>query len=247
MRHAARVSDTLYEEAAYYRMLFRERTHDHRFYRDACAGHRRVLELGVGDGRMASALARAGHDVRGIDRSPEMLSALDERMRAEPCEVRERVRASRGDARTVRLGERFSRVIYPFNGLAHFHDASAQRAVFETVAAHLTPGGRFVFDVVVPDPDLLRGGASSVPRLEHPRTGEVCRLEEAYRYDPERGVLDIETTLIERRTGARQVLTLSLYQFYPEHTEALLERHGFRVLERDDTLGDTVGWVCGHA
>lgn len=238
------MTDTLYEEAAYYRMLFRERTHDTRFYRAACAGQTPVMELGVGDGRMATALARAGHDVRGIDLSESMLEALEERLADEPEQVRQRVQATAGDARTVRLEETFPRVIYPFNGLAHFHELDDQEAVFATVAAHLDPGGRFVFDVMLPDPQLLMGGASSVPRLEHPRTGRVCRMEESYRYDAFRQVLTIETTLIERETGGRQTLTLALRQYFPQETALLLARCGFRVLERDDTLGDTVGWVC---
>ncbi|MFK7991061.1 MAG: cyclopropane-fatty-acyl-phospholipid synthase family protein [Sandaracinaceae bacterium] len=238
------MTDTLYEEAAYYRMLFRERSHDTQFYRDACKGVTRVMELGVGDGRMATALAHAGHEVTGVDLSEAMLASLEQRLEEHTADVRARVHATCGDARSVRLGQTFDRVLYPFNGMAHFHDLEAQAAVLSTVSAHLAPGGRFVFDVMLPDPQLLMGGASSVPRLEHPRTGRVCRLEESYRYDAFRQVLTIETVLIERETGARQTLTLALRQFFPQETALLLDRSGFRVLRRDDTLGDTVGWVC---
>jgi hypothetical protein len=60
------VRDTLYDEPAYYRALFAERTRDVRFYREVCGEDgvaRDVLELGAGDGRVSLALAEDGHRV----------------------------------------------------------------------------------------------------------------------------------------------------------------------------------------
>lgn len=238
------MTDTLYTETAYYRMLFRERTHDVPFYLRFTEdlGEAEVLELGVGDGRMALALAAAGRRVRGVDASPHMLEALEARRREHPDGAL--VRASRGDSRTLRLGERFTHVACPFNGMAHFHDLESLEAVLDTVKAHLAPGGRFAFDVMIPDPQLLSGGASTVPRLEHPRTGAVCRMEETYDYDAMRQVLTITTHLIERETGARQTLTLSLRQLFPQETQILLEAHGLVVVERSEELGDSLAYIC---
>ena len=235
--------DSLYSEAAYYRMLFAERTHDIAFYLRATEGADDVLELGVGDGRVALALAARGRSVLGVDRSAPMLAALEERRAEAGADARRRVEAILGDARTLRLGRRFARVICPFNGLAHFHDREALRDFFDTVRAHLTPDGRLVLDVMIPDPALLVGGASSVPRLVHPRTRAVCRLEERYEYDAVAQVLTITTTLIERERGERQVLALSLRQIFPQEMLALLDQHGFEVLERTP-LGDSIGYVC---
>src|SRR5687768_12697709 len=65
VREAKRV-DTLYSESAYYRMLFAERTRDLAFYLDATHGADSVLELGVGTGRIATALAAQGRRVLGV-------------------------------------------------------------------------------------------------------------------------------------------------------------------------------------
>lgn len=244
------MEDTLYTETAYYRMLFRERTHDVPFYLRVTADRAddgEVLELGVGDGRMAFALAEAGRRVVGVDASPHMLEALEERRAAASPRAAARVQARRADSRTVRLGRRFGHVTCPFNGLGHFHDPEALGAFFETVKAHLAPGGRFAFDVMIPDPRLLAGGASSVPRLEHPRTGAVCRLEETYEYDAVRQVLTVTSHLVERETGARQTLKLFLRQLFPQETLVLLAHHGFEVIRRSEELGDSLAYVCRRA
>lgn len=239
--------DTLYTETAYYRMIFRERAHDVPLYvrfTEGLADDAEVLELGCGEGRMAAALAENGRRVLGVDASAPMLEALDERLAKTPAAVRARIHTERADARTLRLDRTFSHVICPFNVLGHFHDAEALRELLATVKAHLAPGGRFAFDVMIPDPRLLAGGASSVPRLEHPRTGAVCRLEELYEYDAVRQVLTVTSHLVERETGERQTLTLLLRQLFPQETLLLLEHHGFVVQERSEALGDSLFYVC---
>lgn len=238
--------DSLYTESAYYRMLFAERTHDLPFYlraTEGLGGGDAVLELGVGDGRVALALAGEGRRVTGVDRSPSMLAALEERLAGAPHEARTRVEPVLGDTRTLRLERRFARVLCPFNGVAHFHDRAALADFFATVRAHLAADGRFAFDVLIPDPALLTGGAASVPWLRHPRTGAVCRMEERYAYDALTQVLTITTALIDREREEEQTLTLSLRQLFPEETRLLLEHHGFDVLERAE-LGDSLAYFC---
>lgn len=239
--------DSLYTESAYYRMLFAERAQDFPFYLRATEGlgeQDEVLELGVGDGRVAIPLAARGRRVTGVDLSPSMLASLEARLTELSPEIATRVRIELGDSRAVRLGRRFARVLCPFNGIAHFHDAEALDALLETVRAHLAQGGVFAFDVMIPDPALLAGGAASVPWLLHPRTGAVCRMEERYDYDAVRRVLTITTSLIERERDARQDLVLSLRQFAPGEIPALLASHDFDVVLESDELGDSLAYLC---
>ena len=60
-------------------------------------GAPRVLELGVGTGRLAFPLAAAGVEVVGVDTSDEMLAVFEQRRVAASAEVAERTRALRGD------------------------------------------------------------------------------------------------------------------------------------------------------
>ncbi|MEU2419762.1 methyltransferase domain-containing protein [Streptomyces sp. NPDC007851] len=59
----------------------------------------RVLDVGMGQGTQALRLARAGHQVTGVEQEPAMIAAAREALAAEPEGIRERVRLVQGDGR----------------------------------------------------------------------------------------------------------------------------------------------------
>lgn len=234
----------LYEHAAYYRMLHHDRASDLPFYLEHTTDCPRVLEYGVGNGRVALPLARRGQAVTGVDLSAAMLASFADDLRREPPEVRDRVRLVEGDARTTRLGERFDAVTCPFNGICHHHTLEQLGAFFDRAREHLTPAGRLVFDVAVPSPSLLSGTTSTIPWFRDPVDGVVCRATEQIEYDPLSQCMTI--TLTSRAMDEPRddlVMTLRLRQLFPQETMLLLRHHGFVVEHRED-LGDVLGYVC---
>lgn len=59
----------------------------------------RVLDVGMGQGTQALRLARAGHQVTGVERDATMIAAARARLAGEPEGIRERVRIVQGDGR----------------------------------------------------------------------------------------------------------------------------------------------------
>ncbi|RPE44564.1 methyltransferase family protein [Streptomyces sp. Ag109_O5-1] len=59
----------------------------------------RVLDVGMGQGTQALRLARAGHQVTGVEQDPTMIAAARENLAGEPEGIRERVRIVQGDGR----------------------------------------------------------------------------------------------------------------------------------------------------
>ncbi|MEV0369392.1 methyltransferase domain-containing protein [Streptomyces sp. NPDC050636] len=59
----------------------------------------RVLDVGPGQGTQALRLARAGHQVTGLESDPEMLEAARTALASEPAGIQERVRLMAGDGR----------------------------------------------------------------------------------------------------------------------------------------------------
>ncbi|MFJ4470637.1 class I SAM-dependent methyltransferase [Streptomyces sp. NPDC089424] len=59
----------------------------------------RVLDVGTGQGTQALRLARAGHQVTGMEKDTTMLAAARSALAAEPEGIRERVRLVEGDGR----------------------------------------------------------------------------------------------------------------------------------------------------
>ncbi|MCX4664062.1 class I SAM-dependent methyltransferase [Streptomyces uncialis] len=112
------------------------------------AGAGPVLELGIGTGRVAFALAEWGVAVTGIDTSPQMIEQLEER--ADQGPPRSPVRAVRGDMAGFDLGELFPLVYVSVSTIFLLTSQEEQVACFRSAARHLRPGGRFVVEAAVP-------------------------------------------------------------------------------------------------
>jgi SAM-dependent methyltransferase len=99
-----------------------------------------VVELAVGNGRVAIPVARAiGRTVIGIDASPGM---LEQARRAAGGLLDLRLE----DMRDFALEEPAALVYCPFRALLHVQTWADRRRVFERVAVALRPGGRFAWN-----------------------------------------------------------------------------------------------------
>jgi SAM-dependent methyltransferase len=134
---------------AWYDLVFTHEQSDVAFYTGlARASGGPVLEIGIGTGRVALPIARSGISVVGIDRSEEMLAALEAKIRRE--KLSRRVRAERADMRDFDLGKRFPLVIVPFRAFLHNLTTSDQIACLEACRRHLAPGGELALNVFHP-------------------------------------------------------------------------------------------------
>jgi SAM-dependent methyltransferase len=116
------------------------------------AGGGRVLELGIGTGRIALPLARRGVPVHGIELSQAMVARL--RAKAGAANIGVTV----GDFATTTVDGAFSLAYLVFNTIMNLTTQAAQVACFRNVAAHLGPGGCFVIEVSVPELQRLPPG-----------------------------------------------------------------------------------------
>jgi SAM-dependent methyltransferase len=205
-----------------------------------------VLEYGVGNGRIALPIAREGIAVHGVDHSREMLGDLRVGLRGEPAEVRRRVRLSCGDMRRMRLGRRFPLVICPFNCFLHLYVRADVERFLARVREHLSPRGRFVLDVSMPNPnELVRdpNRAYHSPRFRYPASrgepGPIVSYTERFDYDWVRQVLFVQMEFSPLGKRARSWATpLAHRQFYPQELEALLHYNGLAV---ETISGDFTG------
>lgn len=110
------------------------------------AGTGRVLELGIGTGRLAVPLAARGVDIQGIDVSEAMVAEL----RAKPGG--EAIPVTVADFTHVPVEGPFRLVFVAFNTLFLLMTQEAQVACLQAVAERLTGDGAFVVEAFVPDP-----------------------------------------------------------------------------------------------
>jgi SAM-dependent methyltransferase len=222
-----------YADPNYYSRAYGRRRHDIDYsVRSARDAGGPVLEYGVGNGRVALHVARAGVEITGIDLSTAMLDDFRRKLATEPPSVQKRVTLHHGDMREVELGRRFPLVILPFNAFLHLYQRRDVEAFLSRVRSHLKPDGVFLFDFSIPSPaDLVRDPEMRFPSapLHDPETGAPVTYAERFEYDPLRQLLLVRIELTSE-SGELCTMPLTHRQFFPREMEALLHYNGFEQI-----------------
>jgi SAM-dependent methyltransferase len=126
------------------------------------AGDGRALEFAIGTGRVAIPLAERGVPVTGIELSRPMIEQL--RTKADETTIPVIV----GDMATTRVPGAYTLVYLVYNTISNLLTQGEQVACFRNAARHLTPGGRFVIELGVPDLRRLPPGQQATVFTSEP-------------------------------------------------------------------------------
>ena len=203
------------------------------FYVDAyLAADGPVVELGVGDGRIAVEAACRGCAIVGVDQSSAMLERCRER--AERAGVLDRLTLIQADFRDFDLPEPAGLIALPYHSIGHLVTLDRKGEAMRHIFSRLRSGGRFVFDDFFMTPALMTQmrevqlraayqSASGADRLLWVTSllDEPTQTIAVVTWDDE---LDA-TGVLEQRRYRR----LSLSWLQPAQARALLEDAGFTV------------------
>ena len=180
----------------------------------------RALEFAIGTGRVAVPLSACGVPVVGVDTSGPMVAQL--RTKADE----QTIPVIMGDMATVEAPGRFSLVYLVYNTISNLLSQAAQVACFRNAARHLSPGGRFVVELWVPELRKLPPGQDAV--VWHSEPGYIG--------------LDTYDVLAQRVTshhfrfgdGREAHLTRSAHRYiWPAELDLMGELAGFVLESRD--------------
>lgn len=189
--------------------------------RDLTPG-RRLLELGVGTGRIALPLAGAGFTVTGVDASQAMLDVLSAKPGAEA------ITAHLGDMAALDgISGPFDVVLVTFNTFFNLDGEAEQLRCLRRVAAELAPLGRFVVEAFVPspDPDVTETGVEERP------AGDGGTVVTTATRDPATQVVDGEH-LHRRADGTEQRRSWRIRYLHPHQLDELCGRAGLALVGR---------------
>ncbi|GAA2734288.1 class I SAM-dependent methyltransferase [Streptomyces nogalater] len=119
------------------------------------AGDGAALEFAIGTGRVAVPLAERGVPVTGIDASPPMVEQL--RTKADEATIPVVI----GDMATTVVPGTYTLVYLVYNTISNLLTQAEQVECFRNAARHLTPGGRFVIELWVPELRKLPPGQTA--------------------------------------------------------------------------------------
>lgn len=199
------------------------------------AGGGRILEAGVGTGRLLVPLLRAGLWVEGIDNSPEMLSYCRRNCTAAGLTPT----LYRGALETMDLPNRYNAIVITFGSFMLLSGPGEAAAALDRMKRHLVAGGRLFVDVDAPRIQSAWDESREWRRVVHcPDGSTIVLVDVRIGYDRtdriERRVLSYE----KRRDGqvvAREVQDFPLRLYDHDEVRALLTNAGFVNI---DVCGD---------
>lgn len=230
-----------------------------RLVQQTSPGHRSVLEIACGTGRIAVQLASSNVPIVGIDLSEEMLAFAKSKSTDLP-----NVRWISADMRSFELAETFGLAIVPAYSFQLLLTEADQAACLKQIARHLSPGACLALHLEHHDPEWL----ASLPTNDftpfeasgetiHPGTGKRIRVSYAWAYDPEsRSVsVTIRYEIIEdsgRITSCTDRGPLRMHCTSPQELQEQLAEAGFKskAIQGDffgnpfDDDADEIIWVA---
>ena len=182
-------------------------------------GAGRVLELGIGGGRVALPLTRHGITVEGIEASQAVL----DRLRATPGA--ESIPVTLGDLADVPVDGAFGLVYLVWSGLFHLPSQARQVDCFRNAARVLAPGGAFVIECFVPGPAQFDRGVEVNTVTEESASMTLTR------HDPV--AQRIFTQRVRFGDGRKvRMFPVAMRYCWPSELDLMAELAGLRLRER---------------
>ncbi len=234
---------TFYAQVArYYDAEHQDKTDDLDFYCQLAADYGDpIFEVACGTGRVMLALAEAGYETHGIDIEPAMLERGRQHAAANPA-LKDKLTFIQGDILTYAASRQYPLVIFPYNGLMHFHQQEQQIALLKRLRALVSADGLLVLDLPNPSDSFAAQDSDAMifdKTFLEPESGHLVMQYSISQLDRTSQLFRITWIYDEvagdgmvRRTFAPVVFR---YFFYAE-LKLLLQVAGFRV---DAVYGST--------
>ena len=212
------------------------------YVQEALAAKGPVLEIGVGTGRIAIPIALRGIEVFGVDMSPDMLGIAEAKASA-ASPLTGSLTLTQADMRTLRLEKTdFALVTIPARTLLLATTPEEQADTLCSAARHLRPGGRLVFNLFNPTPDLIFDDSDDpvmIGDVTDQTSGKTLRLSAINRFVPETQINEATHIVEEVRVGGTTEVVAEL----PVRLRYLLPHEVFSMLEETNLQVEAVyGW-----
>lgn len=185
------------------------------------AGRGRVLEMGIGTGRLALPLRARGVEVHGIEASPAMVEELRKLPGGDEIPV-----AVGSFADTELPGERFSVVVLALHTIFGLPTQDEKIRCFANARRHLADGGVFVVEATILDVGAFRHGQAVVPRFTSAGRVELQIL----RYDS--STQTVETTNVHLSNDGVRLNGFTNAYASPQELDLIARLGGLRLRER---------------
>lgn len=192
-----------------------------------------LLEYGSGTGKHGKLLVAQGYTLHGIERSAEMVAAA-EHASGFTCQ--------QGDIANTNMGRTYNAVLSLFHVISYQTSNAQLQAVFINAAAHLDPGGLFIFDFWYSPAVYTQRPVVRIKRMVDQQV-EITRIAEPIIYTNENRV-DVNFTIYSRDLDTGDVQTLQethpMRHFSLPEVDIVAGVHGFERITAEEFLTGNV-------
>lgn len=201
-----------------------------------------VLELMSGTGRISLPLIEAGTKLTCVDKSPEMLTVLEQKLSQRGLSAK----VHPVDVCLLELNQQFDRILLPFQTFSELLSPVEQRQALGRIYQHLSNNGRFICSLHNPHVRLRTVDGRLKLRARHslPDAQGSLMLWTMETYSPEHkqvhGLQFIETYNLQGILQSKRFMDIEFSILEKEAFETLIKDVGFKVLELygDYSYGD---------
>ena len=225
-----RPSERYYRDTARFYEPFATRP-DEPFYREMAKRYGSpILELACGTGRISLMLAEEGHEIVGVELSPEMREIAQEKLQKLPEDVQSRVTLHKGDITDFNLDRTFRLIIIP-SSFKFLLTTDDQIACLRCVRNHLNDDGVFILDLY-PGESFEENGAFTTAPIEI----DGAMVTKSYKYSNDLNTQlrhwDVVVEAKKPDGKVERIETQSITSlFMPREIDLLLELAGFQIIE----------------
>jgi len=190
-----------------------------------------ILELMCGTGRISLPLIESGVTLTCVDKSPEMLAVLEQKLTHQGLSAA--IHAV--DVCHLDLGKQFDRILLPFQSFAELRSLNEQKETLTRIHRHLSPDGRFVCSLHNPHVRLktVDGRLKLRARHELPHEQGSLMLWTMETYDPKNklvhGLQFIETYNLQGILQSKRFMDIEFSILDKEIFETMIKQVGFEV------------------
>jgi SAM-dependent methyltransferase len=192
-----------------------------------------VLELACGTARLTIPIAKANVKITGLDISKPLLKSAKEKV----LKAGQDIKLIHADARDFNLKKRYDLIFMALNAFHHLHDNDSVEAFLSCVKKHLTPKGKFIFNVANPKIERLytNNNKRVVERVFKDQNGRKCQIEALRKYDGLNQLRRIK--LFFTRNGETfKSYSYAMRCFFPRELDNLLRYNGFKIENKYGTF-----------
>jgi ubiquinone/menaquinone biosynthesis C-methylase UbiE len=221
--------------ARYYDAEHQDKTDDLDMFTELAAEYGDpIFEVACGTGRVMFHLAQAGYEVHGIDIESAMLDRARRKAAGQPT-FQNRLTFIQGDILKFTAERRYPLVIFPYNGLMHFHQQEQQLAVLRRLHDLAAEDGLLVLDLPNPADSFAAQDSDALifeKTFLEPETGHLVMQYSVNHLDRTEQLLHI-TWLYDEVDGdgmvKRTVAPVIFRYFFYAELRLLLLHSGFAV------------------